>query len=397
MAVYGIDLGLVPVPVVHARRRERAKGRGRVREPVDVAVRLDPPAAHGRARAGPEGRHRPDQRRDWPPPAEGLAPEPQGAAIGGAAGDVQFAQMQERMLETFDALERDQRGYSTANALMAVVSSMRNVPGRKAIVFFSEGLSIPTNVQERFVAVVAAANRANVSIYSVDAAGLRTESTTKETYNEQMAAAQRTLCAQPDGRHDRRTDDGRARAQREQPAPRPAQRPRHAGRPDRRPARVEHQRLQARPRARRQRPAQLLHAQLRAEQRGVRRALPRDPREGEPPRARGAAPQGLLTPCARPAGAPVLSYEAPALAWLDKTPVPNAFPVRATALRFPEPGHTGLTPVVVEVPTASLTFQPAPDDAKKYRSDATVLVRFSNDARRRHRQDEPALRAAPGR
>jgi hypothetical protein len=80
-----------------------------------------------------------------------------------------------------------------------------------------------------------------------------------------------------------------------------------------------------------------------------------------------------------PAGAPVLSYEAPALAWLDKTPVPNAFPVRAAAMRFPEPRHAGLTPVVVEVPTASLTFEPAPDDSKKYRADATVLVRFSND------------------
>jgi VWFA-related protein len=101
------------------------------------------------------------------------------------------------MLQTFDSLERNQRGYSTANALMAVVSSMHTLPGRKAIVFFSEGLSIPPDVQERFVGVVAAANRANVSIYSVDAGGLRTESTLKETREEVMAASERTLQRNP--------------------------------------------------------------------------------------------------------------------------------------------------------------------------------------------------------
>ena len=81
--------------------------------------------------------------------------------------------MQQRSLETFDALERDQEGYSTANALMAIVSGMRTLPGRKALVFFSEGLSITTNAKDRFLSVIAAANRANVSIYSVDASGLR--------------------------------------------------------------------------------------------------------------------------------------------------------------------------------------------------------------------------------
>jgi hypothetical protein len=100
----------------------------------------------------------------------------------------QMLQMQQRMLETFDTLERDQRGYATANGLLAVVSGMRNMPGRKAIIFFSEGLSIPPNVQERFLAVVAAANRANVSIYSMDAAGLRTESTLREARDEVFAA-----------------------------------------------------------------------------------------------------------------------------------------------------------------------------------------------------------------
>jgi hypothetical protein len=40
-------------------------------------------------------------------------------------------------------------------------------------------------------------------------------------------------------------------------------------------------------------------------------------------------------------GAPVNTWEAPALAALDRRPVPNAFPIRAGALNFPSVGHPG--------------------------------------------------------
>src|SRR6185369_3276778 len=44
--------------------------------------------------------------------------------------------------------------------------------------------ALPTSVQTKFPAVVSAANRANVSIYTIDAAGLRTESGTAESARE---------------------------------------------------------------------------------------------------------------------------------------------------------------------------------------------------------------------
>jgi hypothetical protein len=74
---------------------------------------------------------------------------------------------------------------------------------------------------------------------------------------------------------------------------------------------------------------------------------------------------------------PVLSFEAPALVLLESTPVPNAFPVRAAALKFPEPGRLGLTPILVSVPASSLTFRPTEDGAS-YRAEFTVLVQFKN-------------------
>ena len=42
---------------------------------------------------------------------------------------------------------------------------------------------------ERFRSVIASANRAQVSVYSVDAGGLRTQSGNRESYDEVMAYA----------------------------------------------------------------------------------------------------------------------------------------------------------------------------------------------------------------
>src|SRR4029453_11592037 len=76
----------------------------------------------------------------------------------------------------FDALERDEQGYTSVNGLFAIIGAMRQLPGRKSIVLFSEGVGIPPAVLRLFLGVIDAANRANVSIYTMDAAGLRAES-----------------------------------------------------------------------------------------------------------------------------------------------------------------------------------------------------------------------------
>ncbi len=76
-----------------------------------------------------------------------------------------------------------------------------------------------------------------------------------------------------------------------------------------------------------------------------------------------------------PGGAPVNAWEAPALGAMEQKPLPNAFPVRAGAMRFPEGDRPGLVPVVVEFKTAPLTFLPAAD-GKTYTSDFAVIVRF---------------------
>ncbi len=98
------------------------------------------------------------------------------AAVGGAPGEAQLAQMQSNMIRDFEIMERDQQGYATTNGLFAIISTLGRIPGRKSLVLFSEGIAIPTAVHRLFLGVIDAANRANVSIYTMDAAGLRAES-----------------------------------------------------------------------------------------------------------------------------------------------------------------------------------------------------------------------------
>lgn len=86
-----------------------------------------------------------------------------------------------RMTESFESLERDQQGFATTHALLSLIAALEPLPGRKAILLFSEGLVIPADVEASFQSVAAAANRANVSIYGADAGGLRATSGADET------------------------------------------------------------------------------------------------------------------------------------------------------------------------------------------------------------------------
>lgn len=93
------------------------------------------------------------------------------------------------MLQALESLERDQQGLATTNALLALVSGLKTLPGRKAVVFFSEGLVLPDRVVGTLSAVISEANRGGVSFYAADAAGLRTKSAADEMRRELTATS----------------------------------------------------------------------------------------------------------------------------------------------------------------------------------------------------------------
>ena len=116
--------------------------------------------------------------------------------VGSSSATAQLASMEARMLSGFEVLERDEAGYSQVNALYAMIGAMRSLPGRKSILLFSEGVAIPPAVQRLFLGVIDAANRANVSIYTMDAAGLRAESEQAKIRDEVNKAGSAT-CPSP--------------------------------------------------------------------------------------------------------------------------------------------------------------------------------------------------------
>src|ERR1051325_3860568 len=122
-----------------------------------------------------------------------------GAEAGQASIQQKFLEMETQMLDHYERLERDQQGFATINSLLAVISPMQNLPGRKTIIFFSEGLKLPPSVVQKFPTVINAANRANVSIYSIDAAGLTTEAGTTEAARELNSIAGAAMAQQGRG------------------------------------------------------------------------------------------------------------------------------------------------------------------------------------------------------
>jgi VWFA-related protein len=296
------------------------------------------------------------------------------AAIGTAPGDALLAQMQSKMIQDFDVMERDQQGYATTNGLFAVIRTLGRLPGRKSLVLFSEGLSIPPPVQRLFIGVIDAANRANVSIYTMDAAGLRglsEQAKIRDEVNQAGARGINSAYASPSG-DDPLTKDLEKNEE-------VLRRDPHTG-----------------------------LGELAEETGGVLFDNTNNLRQGfdridddlhnyylvgytpvnetydgrfrridvmvKRPGVTVSARKGYFAVRGR-GDMPIAPWEAPAVAAIDRRPVPNAFPVRAGALLFPERGRPGLVPVVVDLQTAPLTFAPAAD-GKTYASDFVVMVRF---------------------
>jgi VWFA-related protein len=300
------------------------------------------------------------------------------ALAGGAAVERDIARLQVGMMQTFEALERDQQGFATSNGLLAVVQGLQRVPGRKTIVFFSEGMMIPDRVLTQFQAVIAAANRANVAIYTMDAAGLRTHSPTEATREALAAAA--TARYYNLGKED-------------------------AGGIMMKDAERNEDMLRMNPQAG--------LGQLAGETGGFLVRDTNDARDGFRQIAQdmrfhyviGYTPtndnydgrfrrvsvkvrrggtdvhsrRGYYAVRARTSN-PVLAYEAPAVAVLDRPgPHPELFPFKGVALAFPQAGPTLKVPVLVRVPGRFPKYSPAPDQKDVMAADLAVVVRLRNE------------------
>lgn len=267
-------------------------------------------------------------------------------------------------------MERDQQGYATTDALLAVVTSLGTLPGRKTVLFFAEGIALPDAIVPRLRNVVATANRANVAIYTIDAAGLRTESHQTEIGREVRRAGLRGVTLTADGSN--LSSIGMMEMIEERVRSDP-----HTG------------------------------LALLAEQtggfvidntndlaNGIRRVVddgrssylltytPKNQNfsgEWRQLRVRVQRPNVNVRTrsgyvAVRSVGAvPLLWHEGPALAILDQPAPVSDVRLRAAALVFPTARTDAIVAVIVTADATELTFQPTPD---RYRTDFTILARI---------------------
>ncbi len=85
-------------------------------------------------------------------------------------------QMEMRMREGYQRFLAEFDSQASLAGLRAVVSSFAALPGRKSILYFTENLPITDRMKPKFDALIGEANRANITVYPVDAAGLRVHS-----------------------------------------------------------------------------------------------------------------------------------------------------------------------------------------------------------------------------
>jgi VWFA-related protein len=105
---------------------------------------------------------------------------PSGAAAGQSAAAAKMAQTALNMLQFEESMTRLQQARSSIFSLLSVIRGQVGLPGRKTVVYFSDGMQVPDSVIEQFNSMISAANVAGVTVYAVDARGLTTEGQNSE-------------------------------------------------------------------------------------------------------------------------------------------------------------------------------------------------------------------------
>jgi VWFA-related protein len=295
--------------------------------------------------------------------------------IGQRENELRMLQTELNMLRSFDSFDRANKGYDTSLTLTSIVRLLAEYPGRKTIVFFSEGLPVSPALSAKLDSMIDAANRSNVSVYVVDANGLRTKSVLENTRKEMEVFGDERLQQLASGTN--RTDEPISMAF----------------------ERVE-DRLRLDSRTGLARLAEQTGGFLIEGSNDLSSAFRRIDEDNQFHYLLSYSPRNstfdgkyrAIQVKVHRSGVEVFArkgyralgslrssdtgaYEAPAVALLDRTPLPNAFPVHAGAFSFPEASRPGLTPVVVHVATDAFRYN-VDSQRSTYSGQAAIVVRI---------------------
>jgi VWFA-related protein len=135
-------------------------------------------------------------------PANVLAAATDLAASSPGRGNVDnnapiLAQVMLDMLR-MDAAAASQGTRLSLAALRSLVQGLVRMPGRKSVLYFSSGMVVPNELDVIYNNLISAANRANVTFYSVDTRGVMTTSQNAEAMKELNGAARASATAVTD-------------------------------------------------------------------------------------------------------------------------------------------------------------------------------------------------------
>jgi VWFA-related protein len=314
--------------------------------------------------------------------ARAAAARTSGAAAGTASAEIGQRESERRLLQTelnmirsFDSLDRDHQGYETSRSLLAIVESLAYAPGRKTIVFFSEGLPASPALSARLDTLIDAANRAHVTTYAIDAKGLRTRSS-NDTVSKEVNAFVTERTSQLSTGSDATNEPLTMSFERVEDTFKLDSRTGLARLAEDTGGFLIEQTNDLSNAFRRIDEDTRFHYLLTYSPAntnfdGKFRSIGVKVRR---PGVRVFARKGYraIRAALHPDSA---SYETPALALLGRTPLPRAFPVNAAAFSFPDPARPGLTPVVLRFSTDALRFD-VDAERSTYSAQAAVVVRI---------------------
>jgi VWFA-related protein len=102
--------------------------------------------------------------------ASGASTNP--SSVMGAQVNALTAQMMLQMLQGQQGMAMVDWGRSSIYALLSAVKEQYRLPGRKTIMYFTPGFSVPQGMEQAFKNVISIANRSNVSFYAIDTRGV---------------------------------------------------------------------------------------------------------------------------------------------------------------------------------------------------------------------------------
>jgi len=92
--------------------------------------------------------------------------------MGASFAEAAFNQALASMLRHSSLAEMSIQGWASIESMLQIVRGVSEFPGRKSVLYFAERVLYPAQLKDRYLDMVSAANRANVSFYCIDATGL---------------------------------------------------------------------------------------------------------------------------------------------------------------------------------------------------------------------------------